>query len=328
MIKRQKNQLIRWAVFWLATFATAFSWLQIFWPPISFYRRSHGVGARATFAELLKWDNSIYGFPASGYVFLILTAILSLIAIALIRAIGNYLENSQVGISLLETRMDLIMEDEDRRRATMCRDQVFHANRADVTAYHLIHKADAPNAHIEDDSIHLESLVGGKVITKELLKRGNGKSKDVIEVYKSPLPTSLFATYLPNWIVALLQNTPLFDGVLVKRKGRIVYVDEYSGDESILSITSLRYPVINTKITISFITGSEPDRSDVRAFLIQENAVEEIGVSSQTSGNRTIFEVNARSLYRETLRIQWVNRPAPGNQTQGRQRQGMRKASR
>jgi hypothetical protein len=272
------------------------------------YRKMHNIGFRKLFTELLKVDNSIYGFPASGYVFLLLTLILLLIAISLMRGIGNYLEYSRVGISLLETEMELVMEDAARRRATLCRKQTFHANRSGVTAYHLIHRADAPGGSIDPGSIELESFVAGKAITKELLMRGNGASRDVIEIYKKPLPTSLLATYLPNWLVALLQNTPLFDSSLVRREGRVTYIDEYSGSECVLSITSLRYPVINTKIKINFISGTEPEKDSVRAFLIQENAVEEIDVRRSQDNGRTIFEIVARSLYRETLRIQWINR--------------------
>jgi hypothetical protein len=206
--------------------------------------------------------------------------------------------------------MDLVMEDKARTRATVRRQQVFHANRPEVSAYHLVCRADHETGHIDMDDISLVSIIGGEKITKDILKRGTPKAVDLIEVYQHNLPNGLLVTFLPNWLVAMLHPTGLFDSVLVKRTGHVVYLDEYSGAESVISMSAMRYPVTNTFLTISFFNGSEPYADDMRGFLIKENAVEEIAVAMKVVGERTIFEVCVRSLYQETLRVQWKNRPS------------------
>ena len=313
MNRRMRKDAAARSAFWaLAFLAALVSWLQLLWPPIAKYRDHTPGGLRSILAALMQVQSPIYPeAPLIGWIFIAVTAILFLVGVSWLRWIANYIERSRVGISMIETRMDLVMEDKARKLATVRRQQVFHANRPDVSAYHLVCRADHATGYVDMANISLDSILAGQRITKEILKRGTPKAADLIEVYTRNLPSGLLVTFLPNWLVAMLHPTGVFDRVLVKRTGHVAYIDEYSGPESVISMSAMRYPVTNTFLNISFINGSEPCDSDMRGFLIRENAVEEIAVAKTIDTDRTVFSVCVRSLYQETLRVQWKNRPAP-----------------
>jgi len=186
-------------VFWIIGFLLGvIGWIQLLTPPLQAYWKHPSGGFGRVILELLSPSNSIYEEPYIGWLFLLLTAALIALVVNGTRAFGEYLEVSRVGISVVETRMDLVMETADRSRATFRRAQIFHANRGGITAYHLVHRTDEPAGKVDLASIKLASQVGGKAITQELLKRGTEKAVDLIEVYANELPRDFFATYLPK----------------------------------------------------------------------------------------------------------------------------------
>jgi hypothetical protein len=308
-VGRGRGQLLSW-IFWAAALvAGVVSWLQFLWPPIGAYRAATNARVRDVLLELLKPTNNIYDkIPFLGWAFIVVTVLLVLLILATVRAILDYVENSLIGISILESDIDYVMQTADRTRAIARRSQSFHANRKGISAYHLTYKADAHDGAIDLPTLRLDSMVGGVSITKELLRRGNERSLDVIEMYSKELPTSLTATFLPNWLVAMLSKHGLFEKIVIKRNGECCYINEFSTKQSIVSISAAPYPVTNTRVSVWFITGHEPEKDNIRALFIRENAAKETGVSIHTDGMHTIFSVQARNLYKETLRIQWTNR--------------------
>lgn len=290
--------------------AAAFSWLQFLWPPVQYWADHHDKGLAPLLGELLKPTNEIYPgrIPLLGYAFLAVTAVLILFAIAIMRAVGDYLEHSRVGISVLNTTLDVEMQDAARTKCIVRREQTFHANRRGITAYHLASRPDSPAGEIDVAATTYRSHVGNRAITKELLKRGSSKNLDMIEVFTKELPTSLICTFLPNWLVYMLHGAGLFHEIVVTRHGQIHFDNEFTGNDGVFSIQSTKFPITRVTIRISFLKGHAPPPDQIRAFLIRENVVEEVAMTETQNGHGThvTFEAKANSLYLESLRVQWT----------------------
>ncbi|HRJ63574.1 hypothetical protein [Brevundimonas sp. UBA2416] len=306
-MRKSTGSLARWA-FWLAAvIATVIGWWQFLWPPIAFYRaRTPSPGGADILAELIKPNNAIYGEPLLGWAFLLSTAVIGLFIIHWSRGIADYLQNSRVGISVLETVMEVEMHDAARTQATIRRRQTFHANRRGITAYRFGAATDAKGGRILRPTMKQTSMVANQTITKELLIRGSESNLEVIEVFLKELPTSLVATFLPNWLVCMLHTAHLFDGIVVTRTGESKYENEFSGPEGVYSVSTTKYPISRTVIRVLFQQGHEPPDGNVRGFLIRENVVEEVALSRSTTPTHSVYEVKANSLHMESLRVQWV----------------------
>lgn len=304
-MRRRKGTLVRWA-FWLAAGLAAFvSWWQFLWPPVAFYEASPSKpDGFEILGELLKPKNAIYEEPLFGWAFLCLSIIFGLFLIHFFRGIANYLENSRVGISMLDTSWDIEMQDAARTAAVIRRKQTFHANRRGITAYKHETSTDTPTGAIDRKSITQQSTVGNRTITKELLLRGGPSSIEVIELFDRELPTSLLATYLPNWLVCALHGAWLFDSVVVNRTGSMTLLNEFNGPDGVYTVNSTKHPISRTIIRISFVRGHEPAK--IRGFLIRENVVEEVALTTTTTQTHTVYEAKASSLHREGLRVQWA----------------------
>lgn len=282
------------------------SWVQFLWPPIAYYRKTAEPPEGASIlGELLKPNNAIYDEPLLGWAFIALSVVLVLFLIHWTRAVADYLQHSRVGISILDTQMEIEMQDAGRHMAVGRRKQTLHANRRGITAYHFGSRTDSATGRILGGQIQQTSVVGHKKITRELLSRGSETSVDVIEVFDQELPTNLFATYLPNWLVCLLHGAGLFQDVVVTRTGEIVYQGEFDGKEGVYSVSSTKYPISRTAIRVAFVVGHEPPEDQVRGFLIRENVVEEVALTTTRSQTHVTFEAKAGTMLMESLRIQW-----------------------
>lgn len=303
---RTRSSLLRWA-FWLAAAVAAFfSWWQILWPPVSFYSRvKENPGSVAVIGELLKPHNAIYDEPFLGWVFLILTLVLVLVLVHFFRSVADYLQHSRVGISVLETKMEVEMQDAARDMAIVRRHQTIHANRRGITAYRFGSSTDTPGGRIVKAALRHQSSVGNKNITKELISRGSESNLDIIEVFTRELPTSVLTTFLPNIVVCALHRIGLFEGTVVVRQGESTYQNEFNENQGVYSVSSTKYPISRTVIRVSFVLGHEPPPDKIRGFLIRENVVEEVALSSSSSQTHFTYEARANSLHMESLRVQW-----------------------
>lgn len=303
---KKSSSLLRWAFWLMAGVGAFFSWWQILWPPVSFYSRAKDdPGSFAVVAELLKPHNAIYDEPFLGWVFLVLTVVLALVILHCFRNVADYLEHSRVGLSVLETVVDVEMQDDARNMAIVRRQQTIHANRKGITAYRFGSSTDTPGGRIVKSALHHQSSVGNKNITKELIFRGSDSSLDIIEVFTRELPTSLLATFLPNIAVCALHKLGLFENTVVVRRGESTYQNEFSEPQGLYSVSSTKYPISRTIIRVSFVIGHAPAPDKIRGFLIRENVVEEVVLTSSSSQTHFTFEAKANSLHLESLRVQW-----------------------
>lgn len=306
MRMRRMGSLARWAFWGIAVIATIAGWLQFLWPPVAYYLKTQPhPGGMEILGELVKPNNVIYEVPFLGWVFLALSTIIVLFLVHWTRGVADYLQHSRVGISILDTQIDVEMQDAARTKAITTRRQTLHANRRGITAYRFGSSTDSPTGRIAGPAVDQRSHVGNKLITKELLARGSPRAIDVIEVFDRELPTSLLATYLPNLAVCALHSIGLFADVVVTRIGRVTYENEFDGPEAVYSIASTKYPISRTSIRVAFLTGHEPPAGQIRSFLIRENVVEEVDLIVSHNATHTIYEAKAGSMMLESLRIQW-----------------------
>jgi hypothetical protein len=286
------------------------SWWQFFWPPVeAFRRRNDDYGFWDVVWQLAQPNNDIYSVPFLGWAFLALSVAFAFLALHYWRRAINYLDNSRVGISVLSTTITVEMQDAERTMAIMHREQAFHANRKGITAYRMDTSTDTSTGRILRNTLTQESHAGNKLLTKDLILRGNDSTLEVIERFENPLPTNWLATYLPNFIVCMLHDGWFFDDVVVERKGAITLQNEFNCNEGVYQINSTKYPISRTKIRLAFIVGSEPPQAQVKGFIVKENVVEEVDVKMMREQTHVIYEVKAPNLHLESLRIQWEFKP-------------------
>lgn len=305
---RTKGNVWRRRALWgAAAIAGLVGWVQFLWPPIAYYQKSAAKPDGAdVLGELLKPTNAIYDEPLLGWAFVALTLVLSLFVIHWSRVIADYLQHSRVGISILDTQMEIQMQDAARSMAIGRRTQTFHANRRGITAYHFGARTDSATGRIVGAQIIQASHVGNRRITREVLSRGSETSVDAIEVFDRELPTNIFATYLPNWLVCMLHGAGLFQDTVITRTGETTYQNEFDGREGVYSVSSTKYPISRTSIRVAFVAGFEPQADNVRGFLIRENVVEEVALTTSRTQTHVIFEARAGTMLMESLRIQWT----------------------
>lgn len=297
----------------LGVCAALAGWSTLLWPAVRFYSSRPGVTLSSTLLELLKPTNSI--FPDGvfvGWIFLLVGALLAvavpLAALQILGALLRYVSLSEVEISILETRLTLRFEDAEMRRCTVTRQQLFHANQSGHGAYHYEHTTSSETGEVVGGSFDMASTLGDELLTSDFLIRRSKTRLEAIEMFKRPLPTSVFSTYLPDWLVLLaFQHTSLFDHVVVERVGEIQNLNEYNGDSPVFELTSVRYPASNVYITIDFPKDVAPAVSDVKCFRIKANVVSPIHPRCTPDGERRIFTAYVGRLEQERLRLQCSN---------------------
>ena len=153
-----------------------------------------------------------------GWAFLLVTLIGFVVVLYGLRRFTDYLINSRVGISVLRTSVVVRIEDAKMERATVCREQLSHANQPGITAYRSKQRASAPDGKINLATHDIESHLRGEIITAGRYRNGGERGIELIESFKRPLPRNFLATYLPNsWVLGLFNTGFFFKGVVVKR---------------------------------------------------------------------------------------------------------------
>jgi hypothetical protein len=283
------------------------AWAALLLPPLSFYHRHPYYRLLDVVGELAKPQNAIYaGLPCQGWLFLGLFGALLIYILSVCRAILKYSDDSTVGIATLEVRIEVMFHDRERTRATVRREQLFHANRAGINAYKIAHVADSPTGTVDHLSIELNSILNGQNYTSELIRYGNRKRAEVFEIFKDDLPTNWLVTYLPSRVVHLAFRAGMFHRYIVRRTGQVAYDNEFDGDEGSVSLTATDYPVTAAGIVVNFAVGSEPAPHCIRAWRIRENAASSVALTKINKPGTVIYEVEARPLHKETLRVQWT----------------------
>ncbi len=318
------------AITWIA------GWAAIFWPPIREYGKcvaisdpalAHRLNAVAagqagelpkvcthdavdTFIALLQIPTPIYpDVPIGGYLFLAASVIPLVVLGIWVRQAIEYWDNARVPLSVLETDVTLSFAEPDMKRAILTRKQFFHANQPDVGAYHSTTKVDGEKASIDPNHQVFDAQVGHRSIKGEIIKQGNEKSINVIEIYNESLPRNPLVTILPNQVVhSIYKNFGAFFNVIVKRTTVIHLVDEYNAKEPFYSISSMRYPVTNVKLRFLFHSETAPSPEDISAFLIKDNLAMRLALPPCHEGAFTTYEVAVREFKSATIRVAWNNR--------------------
>lgn len=261
--------------------------------------------------ELLKWNSPIYpGTLGGGYFFLLFSAVMVVIITIFMRTMSDYLVHSRSGISILETRLTCEMLNPLMTRATVRREQRFHANRS-VKAYHMEFRATEPGGTIDRDTFRIKSMIKGTEVTDrarlERLKIPQGATGLVVtEPYQHHLPTNLLATYLPNFLVLQLKN--FFRGVIVERQISLDYINEFCGEHPKVQLTSVRYPVTNVVLEISFFSDTAPDEQDIHCDVLRDNIADPVDPVVTTRDGKTLYTFNVGRLYQETVCVHWKNK--------------------
>lgn len=292
--------------------AILIGWAEFIFKPIRFYAKQQNLTLGESLADLMRVQPSAYDWPFSGYVFLITSAIIVYFGLVLVvrpvRAALDFLEGSESPVSILESQIELFMHDADMNTCTTYRKQIMHANGENVDAYHYGQVANAGT--ILADKLRIESRINGAVITRDLLKRMQGKSVDTIERFNHPLPTNIVATYLPDSLVLFLFRTfGWFKRCLVKRTCSSQDRGEYCQKDPMYQLAVSRYPVSKVSVTLNFPIGSIYVKGSVKAFLILNHAVMEIPVTTlDDDPKREKLVVELEKIRpQQTLRIVWEN---------------------
>ncbi|MEI9996545.1 MAG: hypothetical protein WDM91_18250 [Rhizomicrobium sp.] len=287
--------------------ASLFGWVELVGPPVMALFK--GTSAWVVFGDLLQIHSRYYSVPLGGYFFLLTTFGGLVFLVSLGRSVVIYWENATVPLSVLETKLTLEFS-ADLSHSTLTREQIYHANRAGQTAYHI--KSSTDTGTISDNGIHIKSWINNRKITKKLVMTGNPKkSVQIMEVFDAPLPTNFLATLLPDMVVLLLfKHANVFRSTIARRNATTQNDNEYNGPQGVFSLESLLYPVSNVDVTIKFPVSRIPPEMDV--YLIKQNAVEELNPERKDENGFVSFRIIQSPFAKATLRFLWRNAAAPG----------------
>jgi hypothetical protein len=293
--------------------AAAVSWDQYLYPPVGHYLANQRIGLRGTLVELLKSTNTIYddGFLV-GWLFLATTLVLLVLAagftLSAIKSLTTYLAESEVPISVVSMDVTVYAVTEDLSRVRVSRTQLFHANVPNTSAFYSEHRADAPSGAVDGASLHSESFIDGRRVTKlPHVKRESAQHIEVIERFDRDLPVSFWLKYLPNAVVRWLHQHSLFKKFVVRREVSVEYVNEYDEPRPIFQLAATRYPVTNIVLRLNFPMSTAPNASEFSAFRVAQNAVEELDLQRSCTHDRCEYQLVVPQLRQADIRVEWEN---------------------
>ncbi|QNO27646.1 hypothetical protein EEB18_001220 [Sphingopyxis sp. OPL5] len=309
-----KRRSIKWLLSVAAVCAATVGWSSLLWPPVKFYYEKPGIGFWGSISELLKLpSNEIFpdGF-AVGYLFFISTFIILffnfLIFIRIVGYMIKYIENSEVDVSLIETNLTYRFEDR-LSRVIATRNQIFHANSKNITAYHYNQTVESESAIIDSSTFEMDSILNDSRITEDFIIRSSKKNFEAIEIFKISLPTSWISTYFPDWLVLFMWNhSKILDKIIVDRRGHIEIKNEHDGEDATIELRSLKRVAKRVTLTLDFPQDLAPRSPDIKCFIIRDNVVVSIHPRSETNGTRRVYSAFLAELDRASIRFQWNNR--------------------
>jgi hypothetical protein len=309
-----RRRSLRWMLTVAGVVAGAVGWSTLLWPPVKYFYSQPTATFWSTLSDLATLPAGTI-FPEGfgiGYLFIFSTLLLifavPLVSVRLLSALLRYVERSEVDVSLLE--INLAYRFEDRlHRVVATREQLLHANRPGLTAYHYLQTASAPGSAIDATTFEMTSILDGNRITDDFIIRAQPREFEAIEIFKRALPTHFLATYLPDWLVLLLWNhSKILDRVIVQRNGQIEITGEHDGESATIELRSLKRVAKRVTISLDFPHDVAPRQEDMRCFVIRDNVVASIYPQCHTAGPRRIYEAYVAELEGATMRFQWNNR--------------------
>lgn len=296
------KRLIGWAVGVVALTG----WIALLTPPVTFLQ-NHSLNE--LFFQLTRIENQVYeNSMFLGWAFIALSFITSISTIAFVRSVIKYLEVSFSNISVLESHIRLEIVDDAFTISRASRKQHFHANRKGISAYKFESRMDSPNGKISRKSIQVSSSIGKDPISSSKPTIwGTDRYIEVMETYKSPLPTSLFASILPNWATHLIWRAGLLNKVVVTRSSYAEYKNEHNSKLASMAIKAGNR-IGKLKITVEFPEITAPEDRHVECMLVEENVVSAIGYTRRHERGRVVLEMELSNFWDHEFRIQWKNR--------------------
>ena len=303
---------LRIVVTMIGGLAILIGWAEFMFKPVRYYARLHNMSLLECLGDLAQIDSPAFDWPLGGIVW-IASSLLFLYLAAIfmmrpIRAALDFIERSEAPISILQSTIELKMLDHDLKNCQTSRKQLIHANKNDVDAYH--YNIATSYGTVESTSLQISSRINNKNITKEVIKRITGKSVETIEIFESSLPTSIFATYLPDLAVRLAYiHLGLFKRHVVSRESVVSHSDEYSVSAPTYKLAVQRYPASKVCILLNLPAASVCKTATVRAFLVMNQAVQEIPVVPRDDGDGRVRLVVEQQTLRpqQALLITWEN---------------------
>lgn len=303
---------LRTALAMIGGLAILIGWAEFMFKPVRYYARIHDMSLLESIGDLAQIYSPAFDWPLGGIVWIVSSLLLLYLGAILmmrpIRAALDFIERSEAPISILESTIELKMLDADLKSCRTSRRQLIHANKPEVDAYH--YGMTTSHGSVEPSSISISSKINSKNITKEVIKRISGKSVETIEIFNSPLPTSLFATYLPDAVVRFVYSQfNIFKKQIVSRESVVTHSDEYSVATPTYQLAVQRYPASRVSIILNLPANSVCKTSTARAFLVMNQAVREIPVVPRDDGDGRIRLVVEQSSLRpqQALLITWEN---------------------
>ena len=308
---RRRRQPIWQSLFWWAGGAVALAgWSELLSKPLNSYRTDHDAWRVLT--DLLRGQR-IYEGIGESWLFLFLTAMLLIIlwyfVVRTTARFNHYIEDSRTDISVLQTNIWISIDDPEMTTAWIARHQFFHANAADVNAYHYSHTPSV--GHVELDSFMINTTIGGALWTdtQKTMPIPHGKGFELIEVFRAPLPSSRLATYLSDQTVLNLKRYwGWFGAVVAERNVSFKSVGEYNQPNPMFELQLMRYRAAAVRVWISFPIETAPDFEHLKAMRIRENAVHFFSPTYRPSAGRKVLHFSVDNAEHERIRVTWSNR--------------------
>lgn len=288
----------------------------LFWQPFAVALNEDLNAGDLAAGLLIPWNTSIYEFPTGGWLFLILTIYLFGFAAWVFGQFADYLRNSRVRISVLDTHVRVVINDKHGESVTYTREQTFHANRRKIRAYRMGMCADHPTGSLNRDSIHIMSHIDDEMISIEPLKRGPSNNMMILDRFKRELPISYLASYMPNtWVSWLYNQKWLFHKKVVFRTAKMEYINECCGENCVMSLSGENNPITAAEFRIVFKKEYQPKDGTVRAYLYHQNACDDVAVHKLQQGDKKFsgeadqveFYVRKPGIRNASLAVMWTN---------------------
>jgi len=283
------------------------SWIALIEPPID-YLRDNSV--RELLIALTRIDSDVYeGNRFFGWLFIAITVVTAISIVAFVRAIIRYLEVSFANISVLESQIRLEIVDDMMSISRASRIQYFHANRGGITAYRYTSTMDSPKGEIRRKSIMVSSSIGKDPISTGAPSIwGTDRYAEVLEQYNRPLPTSVIASILPNWITSALWKIGLLDNIVVRRSAYAEYRNEHNSKIASMAVKA-GGRIGKLHIIIEFPEITAPMDKHISCMLVEESIVSSVGYTRRHKRGRVILEVSIGNFdIDQELRLQWNNK--------------------
>lgn len=206
-----------------------------------------------------------------------------------------------VALTVVQTKFELNLMNEDGSIAEIRREQLLRANRPDATAYSSIHCVDngtMPRTYISSSLYSPDINISS---TMDLFGKDE-KGYEALQLFSAPLPYAWFMPLIPiRFLRGDHNNLPKFirKNVILRRQ-TIRYVDEYNVKEPVCDFIAQQYIQHNVTVSVRFC-GKIPDSLRIRR--IRHAAV--INVDFDRRENGQVAQVSIDKLSGETLKITW-----------------------